>query len=239
MADPTLVRDRDAVLKHLTVTEDRGVVTQRPCEIHIPERWLERHLASVTSETYTAGIFAIVMDGRYATLFVNAMVELNPSTMDTKSLFGDDYRVFSFEAGDRIIETLALVVNDTLTYYIYNELVAMGRVPWYVSYLDSPYLFESARRHAGINLGNPRVLEFLLSTIFRDPEDRTVMYRNIIKDVTFTRTHVPVVVPFRSVVWNTSNTVSKLIGGYFNDSITSALVNRTDTVEKIEALLRA
>lgn len=234
-----LTRDPQAILTHLTVTEDRGVVTKKACEIHIPERWLERHLASVTSEVYTTGIFAIVMGDVYATLFVDAMVELNPSNMETRDIGGEEYRIFQFEAGDRMIETLALMVNDTLTYYIYNELIAMGRMPWYVTYLDTPYVFESARKHAGINLGNPRILEFLMGTIYRDPKDMTVLYRNVLQSVAWTRTHPAVTIPFRSVVWNTSNTVSKLIGGYFNDSVTSALVNRTDTVEKIESLLRA
>jgi hypothetical protein len=232
-------RDREAVLKNLVVTEDNGIVNKKACTVYIPEHYVDRHLASISSDTYVVGIFGIVMGDVYATLFVNAMLKINPSFIDTEEVSGVKYTVFGFEPGTRMVETCDLVMNDTLTYYIYDEVVAKGRIPWYIRYMDTPYIFESAKYHAGIDLGNPRILEFLFSTIYRNPDDMKELYRHILKDATFEKVKSPVVVPFRSVIWNTSNTVSKLIGGYFSDSVTSALVNPTDRVERIEALLRA
>lgn len=234
-----LTRDPDYVYKNFAFTEDGGVVCKKPCKIQIPQRYLDRHLASITMDTYIVGIFAIIMDNKYAVMFVDAMVEINPSNTDTVKVGDTEYLEFSFDAGTRFIETLDLIMNDTLAYYIYNEFVAAGKIPWYITYTDLPYIFESAKHHAGINLGNPRVLEFLLTTIARDPEDMKTLYRHIFKDLKMVHVKPPAYVPFRSVIWNTSNTVSKLIGGYFSDSISSALVNPSDKVERIEALLRS
>lgn len=232
-------RDREKVLNNLVNTEDNGIVCKKACDIYLPERYLDRHLASIASDTYIVGVFGLVMGDVYATLFVNAMLKINPSNIDSETIGDTKYVVFNFDAGTRMIETRDLVMNDTLTYYVYDELVAKGRIPWYIRYVDTPYIFESAKYHAGIDLGNPRILEFLFSTIFRNPDDMKQLYRHILKDVEFELVTPPSVVPFRSVIWNTSNTVSKLIGGYFSDSVTSALVNPAEKVERIEALLRA
>lgn len=235
----TLTRDPDYVYKNLAFTEDGGVVCKQPCKIHIPQRYLDRHLASITMDTYIVGIFGLMMGDHYAVMFVDAMVEINPSNTETIKIGDTEYLEFSFDKGTRFIETLDLIMNDTLTYYIYNEFVAAGKIPWYITYLDFPYIFESAKHHAGINLGNPRVLEFLISTIARNPENMKELYRHVLKNAEMVLVKPPAYVPFRSVIWNTSNTVSKLIGGYFSDSISSALVNHSDKVERIESLLRA
>ena len=47
-----------------------------------------------------------------------------------------------------------------------------------------------------------------------------------------------VTIPLRSVAYAASNTTNKLAGSYFSVGLTSALVNPTERVEKIEAILR-
>ena len=235
-----LTRNPSRVLKNIVKMEDGGLVTKKPCRIQAPERWLERHMAVLGAEVFTAGLVCIIMeDEYYGCLFVDSMIRLTPSNTETVMVGDVPYLEFQFEAGDQLLYTTDLVMNDTLTYYIYDEMINKGRIPWYIEYLDFPYIFESADYHAGINLGNPRVLEFLLSTIARNPDKMMELYRHVMSSVEYTKTNPPALIPFKSVIWNTSGTVSKLIGGYFSDSITSALVNPSEKVERIEELLRA
>jgi hypothetical protein len=235
----TLVRDPDYITRHLVVTDGGGVVTRRPTKIMIPERYAERHLASLGGETYILGLFGIIMDEKYyGVSFVNAMVRITPSSTTTVDVGGDAYLEFSFEPGDQVIYSLDLVKNDILTFYIYDEHVAKGRIPWYMNYLDLAYLFDSAKEHAGMNLGNRAVLELMLSTIARDSNNVGALYRHIMQGLTYVYQIPPKWIPFRSVIWNTSDTTSKLIGGYFSDAVTSALVNPSERVERIEGLLR-
>lgn len=231
---------RDGAKVKAVLRESQGaVVTTAPCYIQVPERYLERQLASIGNETYVLGIFALLLeDGTYAVSRANAMVRINPVRTDTVVVDGQHYLLFAFDPGSVVIDTTDLVQSDTLTYYIYDEHIAKGRVPWYLDYFDLAKLFDTAKRHAGMNLGNRAVVELIISTTVRDPDDKTVLYRHVLTKASQLQSRPPVVVPFRSVVWNTTDTTSKLIGAYFGDSITSALVHPSERVERIESLLR-
>jgi len=231
-------RNAEAVNAVLKETSDGGIVTTKPCKIQVPERYLNRQLASIGAEVYILGIFAIIVDQDYAVSLTNAMMRINPASTETVEIEEENYLEFHFQAGDRVFDSTDLVQNNTLTYYIYDEFVAKGRIPWFMNYFDMAKLFETAKEHAGMNLGNPAVLELIISTIARDPKEITRLYRHAIKKVEDVYRLAPKVVPFRSVIYNTSDTTSKLIGAYFSDGVTSALVNPSERVERIEQLLR-
>lgn len=236
---PRYQRAPERVWERLQEREDGGVYTDTACKIHVPERYLTRHLATVGNEVFILGFFALIMDEAYYGVSITAaMMRITPSSTDTVEVNGDTYLEFSFEAGDRVFYSTDLVKNSTLTYYIYDEHIAKGRIPWYFNYYDLGRIFETAEEHAGINLGNRAILDLIISTIARDQKDYTVLYRHVLTKPQDLITNPPAIVPFRSVIWNTSDTTSKLIGAYFGDSITSALVNPSERLERIEELLR-
>lgn len=235
----TLKRAPERVLSHLTEQADGGITTDVPCRIQIPEQYQERHLANVGAEVYILGFFAIILDdGSYGVSITDAMMRITPSNTETVEIDGTGYLEFTFEAGDRVFYSTDLVQNDTLTYYIYDEHIAKGRIPWYFNYADLARIFDTAEEHAGIYLGNHAILDLIASTIARDSTDLQTLYRHVLKDLNFMHTNPPTIVPFRSVIYNTVDTTSKLIGAYFGDSVTSALVNPSQNVERIEELLR-
>lgn len=229
-------RNPAAVLAKLRESNTGAVTTTAPCKIQIPERFSSRHLATLGNRIYVLGIFALIMDdGNYSVNNTCAMMEIKPSSTDKVQIDGTSYYEFGFEPGDSVFPSTDLVMSDTLTYYIYDEFIAKGRKPWYINDNDMYKLFETDILHAGVDLGQPAVLELIVSTMFRDPNDLTRHFRYVLgSNPTFT----PVTIPFRSVIWNTSDTTSKLIGAYFSDAINSALVNRSERVEKIEEYLR-
>lgn len=234
-----LTRDPARVIAHLTELEDGSVVTDAPCKIHVPERFTAKNLAVLGAEVFVLGFFPIIFnDEFYGVNNAIAMMRICPSSTERVVINNEPYFEFQFEAGDKVIYSTSLVVNDTLTYYMYDEFVAKGNIPWYMNYFDVAKMFETAKEHAGVNLGARSIIELIISTITRDPNDINQLYRHRLQSLDEVLSNPPITIPFRSVIFNTSDTTSKLDGAYFSDAINSALVNPSESVELIEELLR-
>lgn len=239
--DPTrLKRDASKVHAALRTTADKAVVALKPIKIYIPERFLEKNLASVGVVTSIAGIFAIVVDDtHYGVSTTNAIFQITPSATATVKLDGETYLEFSFEPGSTVFKSTDLLRNDVLVYYIFDMFISKGRVPWYLNYYDLLELFNTADRFAGVGLtASHSILEMIVSAIARDPKDRTRYYRHGVKSSQDVAANPPAIVPLRSIGLGATNTTAKLMGAYWNDGLTSALVNPSDRVENIEELLR-
>lgn len=233
-----LVRDAEKVHAHLRELEDGSVIAVKPCKIYIPARFAEGELAIIAEEISVVGIFAMVVEDKYyGVSTANAMMRIEPSSTNTVKIADDDYLEFYFEEGANVFSSTNLVRVDTLTYQIYDEIVAKGRVPWYLSYEDLAKLFESSEYHAGVKIGaNHAIMEMIASVISRDSEDRTKYYRHTLQQLP--NNMPPAVVPLKNISYGASNTTAKLMGAYFQDGLTSALINPSERIEKVEELLR-
>ena len=234
-----LRRNPDAVKSSLREVENRLYVSQ-PTKVYSPVRFSERNLASIGSEVYIVGIYAIVINDRdYAVSIVDAMVKIEPTTYQIVSIDGDDYFEFYFEPGSVFCPNMDLVKTDTLTYRIYDEIISKGKIPWYLSYLELGGIFDSAKYHAGTNIGSDReVTELIVSLIARNKEDRTKYYRQTVESLDDLQKKPPVFIPMRSVIYAATNTLNKIAGSYMESGVISALVSPSDRVEHIESILR-
>jgi hypothetical protein len=232
--DPSKVH---AVLKELP---DGRLVTTKGCKIYIPSRFAERNLAQVGVETHIVGIYAMVVeDSYYAVSIVNAMCRIEPTSTLKIMVDEEEYFEFTFEPGATVMTSTSLVKRDTLTYNIYDEIIAKGRVPWYLGYIELGKLFDTAKYHAGANIGqNNEVTELIVSMIARNPEDRHQYYRKSVKSLDEVQKRPPAFIPLRSVIYAATNTTNRLAGSYFHEGLVSALNTPTDRVERIEGLLR-
>lgn len=219
---------------------DGTVVAVKGCKIVIPSRFGERQLASLGAQNVIAGIHAIIVDDQfYGVSLVNAMMRIEPTTVSAVKFEDEEFTEFYFEPGSVVISNVNLVKSDTFTYYVYNEIVATGHTPWFMSYEDIGRLFETAPKHAGVRVGaNHAVWEMIAAAISRDRNDKTKFYRHTVKSEKDLETNPPAFIPLRSVTYGATNTTAKFIGAYWDDALTSALVNPADAVEPIEALLR-
>lgn len=236
----SLIHDAKRVKESLFETEDESLITKTGCKIYIPARFAERGLATVSVEIHIVGIYAMVIEDKYfATSLINTMVRITPEVTNTVSINGDDYYEFVFPAGSVIIPSLQLVKVNTLPYRIYDELFAKGRVPWYIGYYELARIYDSAKYHAGVNIGEDHeVTELLVSMITRYDKDRTVYYRQVAVSEEELRNNPPAFIPLKSVAYSATNTLNKLAGSYMQDGIVSALVNPSERTERIENLLR-
>lgn len=235
-----LVRDHKKVFAYTRELADGRVVTTKGVKIYIPSRFAERGLAQVGIETYIVGVYAMVADDtHYAVSMVDAMTRIEPTSTLKILIDEDEYFEFTFDPGSVIFPTLELVKSDTLVYKIYDEIIAKGRVPWYLEYSDLGHLFDTAKKHAGANIGlQHEVTELLVSMIARYEPDRHRYYRTVPKvpaDLTRIR---PAYIPLRSVTYAATNTTNRIAGSYFNEGMISSLVNPAERTERMEEILR-
>ncbi len=233
------IRDADRVKANLQELADDRLVCKRECRIYIPVRFSERKLASIGVEIHILGIYAMVVDQKYyAVSNVNAMVRIEPALTNKVSFDEDEYYEFVFLPGTTVIANLQLIQSGNLVYSIYDEFFGKGRVPWYLGYEDLGHIFDTAKTHAGANIGTEHeVTELLVSMIARDPANRHRYYRQAVKSKEEVKQIPPAFIPLKSVVYSATNTVNKLAGSYFTDGLVSALNSPSERVERIEKIL--
>lgn len=233
-------RDATQVLSHLKENQAGQVIAKSPMKIICPVRFSEIGLGQVGIDTYVYGLFALVLDnGLYAVMNVNALIAIDPYKFSIVTIDEVDYHEFYFDAGDVVIKTVDVVRKEAIIFKVFNEFVFQGKVPWYVSYKDVGLLFSTAKKYAGSNVAqNPEVLEFVASMIARSKEDRTIPIREVAKSAQdFADSNIDYVA-LKSVFFTVKSTVNKLTGSYFKDGVTSALVNPTTSVDRLERILR-
>lgn len=233
-----LIRNPASVLATLHEMEDDTLVTSTGCKIYVPSRFAERGLAFLGAETYIIGICAIVVGNQYGILMVNAMMGLDPAEINRVMFDGDEYLEFVFYPGSVVIPNLKLAKTDTLTYKIYDEIIAKAHVPWYLSYFDLAKIFDTAREHAGANIGaNKEVTELLISIIARNPRIRTEYYRQVIQSENDLVKNPPYYASLKDVILSATNAVHKLGGGYFRNGTVSAINSPSERTERLEEIL--
>lgn len=237
----SLKRDPAKVKASLVTRSDSSVVTKTGCKIYFPTRFTERFLAQVGVDNLCVGLFAIVVDDQYYSLFsVNSMIGLSPVDVNQLTIDSMDYHELVFDPGSVVITSLELVQNDEILYRLYDELFSKGKVPWYVGYEDLGNVYDTAARFAGANVGeNPEVIQLLTSLITRNKDNRVEYYRSVVEKRSDLVDNPPAYIPLRSVFYAATNTTNKLAGSYFSDGVTSALLSPSDRVEAIEKLLKA
>lgn len=236
-----LIRDRDRVRSALTKTEDGVVMASRDVHIHIPERYLTKGLAEVSSNSSTLGIFGMIVDDRYyATSLAITSLPIRPTTITTIKIDGDVYVDFFFEAGSVVFPDTQVIINDQLLYSVFDEFFAKGHIPWFIEYQhDLSDIFDSAKQFAGYDFGrNHVILEIIAASVIRVKGNLNRYYRHAIQKQSDLSHQTPEIIPLRSISYGATNTISKLVGSYFGDGLTSALVNPSDRLEKIEETLR-
>lgn len=236
-----LIRDPSRIHSDWVKTADKKIVTRSGCKVYIPRRYSEKGLATIGNEIYTLGIFGVVVADKYLGVsLVNAKMRLDPSTINVVSVGGEEYVEFVFDPGSVVIANANVVKDNKLPYYIFNEFMAKGHIPWFMSYLDLGRLFAETRKYTGLNLRtNYAILEMIAAVLARDPAVRTDYFRHSLKNAAELANKRPTYIAFRNISQQATNTTSKLLGSYFREGLTSALVNPSERREGIEQLLRA
>lgn len=235
-----LRRDPDRV--HATIIENGdSLVTKTGCRIYIPKRFEEKKLATVGEETHITSIFAMVVENQYySTSMACATMQITPDITSVVKIGDVEYYEFIFNPGSTITPNVNLVTVSTLVYYIYNEILAKVKVPWYMNYDDLGGLLESAKHHADIRLAPDNIpLEIIAAIVSRNNQNVNQPYRLIREGRDDVFTSPPMYVPINSVLTQATNTTAKLMGNRFDEGLTAALIDPVeDRVDTVETILR-
>lgn len=235
-----LVRKPEMVHAILKELPDKTVIAKENCKIHFPVRFVEKSLAAIANKVTTIGYVAIIVDDKYyGVCNIPATIRLEPSFIDKVKIGDETYYELDFEKGSVVFSSTELVKVDILTYYIYNELIAGGQIPWYMDYSDLIRIFDDSSKFAGVTIGsNLAIMDMVSANIARDPNDLTKFYRHFITNHNQEKTNPPEILALRNISYGASNTTAKLLGSYFSDGMTSALIHPSTRVEGIEEKLR-
>lgn len=236
----SLQRNPKAVLASLVTLPDGRVVTKTGCKIHLPCRFAERGLANIGVDNYIVGLYAIIVgDAQYAISMVNAMLNIDPTETVRVKINQDDYFEFIFPAGSTVLKSTSIVKTDSLVSKIYDEVFSKGNVPWYFTYDDLAFIFDTSKEYAGANIGtNNEVTELIASIVARNSKDKTKYYRSTVKSAADVKTNPPAYISLRDVTFAPTNTTNRMGGSYMSTGIIAALNNPSDRTERIESLLR-
>lgn len=234
-------RDAKAIQSVLKELPDQSVVTSQPLVIQVPARFEECGLAQVGIDTYVYAMFAMMtQDKVYCVSNACTMLKITPRRTSTIRINEIPYLEFGFDAGDTVIENVNAMRREALIYKVLDEIFFLGKVPWYIGYIDLCKIFSTAKSHAGSRAGDvPQIIEMLASLISRSEQDRTKYFRSILQKQEDIYNLKPSYIPLKSVFYAATNTVSKLAGNYFSDGVVSALVSPAQQKERLETLLRA
>lgn len=233
-----LVRNPKRIKECLLVKGDM-VIANENVRIMFPVRYVEKHMAIISTEVYVLGVYAILDDkGNYAVSTVPSMQRLTPSLTNTVQINDVPYTEFVFNKGSTVIANTNLVVDDVSAYQIFDEFFSKGKVPWFIDYIDLGNIFKLSKKYAGVSFDNNRdVLELVTSIISRDPNNLYEQYRHSIKSSADLENKPPTYVSLDAIQFTATNTTAKLAGSYMSEGVVSALVNPAKRKERIESLL--
>ncbi len=237
----TLVRD-PAKVKSVLKQTGTYVTSTKPCKLIVPCTFQEGGMVSIGLETYTIGIFALVVeDTYYATSIVPSMMRIEPDRTSYEYINDVKHFVFEFNPGSKIFANTNLVQQLLLIYNVFNEIVSRGRVPWHMTYDDLGSIFDNVKEFTGSNIGSEHdAVELLISLVARSPTDPKLQYRQYLAALAPNTKNIepPYFAPLESVDLTVSNNLSKLTGSYFGIGVASVLVSPSTKVGRIEEQLR-
>ena len=232
-----LTRNKDKINASLVTHGDGTVSSKTETMITIPSFWEEKGLFIRGDTLMVAAICPIIIDKYYGILNTLSMIATDPESVTTVTIDDDDYILLNYTAGDRILSRPDVVIDDGLPYKVFDAFIDKGKIPWYLSYEDIGKLMDSSHTFAGLNFNvDHAIFEMVASLITRSANDRSKFYRHSASKST---TAKYTFIPMRSVQYGASNTTAKLIGAYWSDGLTSALVHPSERKELIEDLLRS
>lgn len=221
----SLVRDA-SMLDTIIHSQDGMLLAKKKLQIYIPFRYISAKLAVIGKDVNTVAIFAIVCDGKYMVSNVCSNMQLTPSSIYSEQIDKEEYYILEFDAGTVITPRTALIVDDAITYNVYDEFIGKAKIPWFMNYEDVGKCVANAHYYSNIRLGGTNaVMELIVASIARDSKDIKKFYRESVNSLDNQNIDPPVILPFKSIISGTTNTMGKLIGSYFDEGLTSALTN--------------
>ena len=239
-----LIRKPEIVKANMVKAKDGSLMVKKETKIYLPLKYRARGLASFGSNTRSVAIFPIVVGNDYSVMKVCANIDLTPTSTRSVVMEDEEFIELTFAAGSMMFKSVSLVQSAVLVYYISDHFLSKGDIPWFITYSDLSEIFDTAIKHAGTDLNvDPAILEVIAASLSRQTKDRTKYLRHALKgqaDFEYPDKLAGGVsyISLKNIELGATNTTAKLMGNYYVEGVSSALVTKTDRLEGVEELLR-
>jgi hypothetical protein len=224
-----------ADISHLFKHEQDGSVRFVGKELiaYVPKRYSNLGKFTIGDKVSTLGIFTMKVDDILCGLQIPAMITMDPSEISEGTVDSIPYQILTFHENDIFMTTNQVVQDESTGYVIWKEFMGLGNLPSYVTYENIPTFFDDLAEitGAGINV-NHAILEMAYAHMFRDPDDRTKLYR-----LSDTRKE-PSIIAIHDVAYGASSTQSRISGSYANQGLNAALLNQSKENAELDDVFR-
>lgn len=233
-----LKRNQKLYSKCMYKEADGSVIASRPMVGYIPMRFIESSLATVTDVVTTIAVVGFVdpKANEFFSMYLQTEFTLCPSNMGEENVNGERYLTMEFEEGDVVFRSLSSIQNAGLNFNFYREFSWLSKLPWYTDYTKVRTTFDRAKLITGRGVGSsPPVFRVLTSLNERDPDDPSRPYRY---SKAIVEGRPPLVVGLNNGSLLIDGTFNRLIGGYDQDNLIMAVLEKDTKVTTEELILK-
>ena len=210
------------------------LVCDRQLIIEFPRWYADKGLYSVDDVHHLYGVFAVLdTQGHYAVSVVPTVVSTAPLVVGEVERDGMVMTQLLYAPGSALLETNQVIKQPFLTYNFFDGYFLQAKIPWFIEYEDLLKIMDYTVSYADTNLGENQVNnEVLVSFVARAATDKRRFYRQYPQGKA-------AFVDLMDVRYSALNTLNKLAGNYFNESVVSALVQKSTKETTLERHVRA
>jgi len=235
------LKHKPDIIKKLFSNVGDSIVAKGDLTIVFPDRYVSKGLAVMGSTINLLAVFAIIdTKGNYGVVSAPVIMGVSPDNVRDVLIDGDLHKAVEVRDGSVVVANRNLLKQEGFMYDLFDEFFLQGRVPWYLTYDMLSDMFSEARKYAGSKIGNdPLAMEIVTAIVSRDPDNKTVSYREYLSRNKGKAKAFPEYVGISNVYYSYNNTLAKVMGGYMQQGITTAIVHKEDKTSKVSGLLRA
>ena len=203
-------------------------------DIYVPEQYINDKKAIVTDKVQAFGCMDLLInESIWGGIHLPSLITFTPVKMNKETMDDRSYLVCTIYKGGKFLESLDLVQDNMAPYYIFLNFISYGRTAKYITYDNSPHLFDDCKEVTGKGVPVDKALwEIIMAYLYRDPDKIMTQYRHspMIKKPWFCK--------LKDVSHAMNSTHTRLFGSYSNEGLNSSLLNTEEESHEIENLFR-
>ncbi len=223
-------RDAEFIKSQLYVKNGK-IYTKSKTIIEFPKWMQDKKLADLKETSYVYGIFTIIIGEKYSVSTIPTLCSTIPVMTQEVEKQGETYVQLVYGKDDCLFDNVKVVKEELLSYNFFEAFFMYAKIPWYIEYVDLLRIMDNLPKYAKSRVGENHLSnELLVGFITRLKKDKTQFYRQGSGEYEY--------VDLMSPYYSMTSTTAKISGGYFQQGLTSAIVQKEKSPTKLETLVR-
>ena len=203
-------------------------------QVRIPKRFQSYRMLEITDVIKALGVMDLIINDKYqCSMNILGRITIIPSRYEEIVIKDVPYLVAHLEHGDIFINDTNIAQEASVMYAVFCEFVTRGHPLYTLTYEEFALVFDRVKQFVGRGLGVERsVFELIIAHISRDKKDLFKQYRHT--DLK----NPPVYIDLNNVSLAPTTTSSRMVGAYFEDGLTAALITTAKDKAPFEEIMR-